>query len=183
MRFVALFLAIVFVVGSDVGAQSNCGDTCGSANRSVPLGVVSAERAALLKDPACPLRLVLKSPSRGDEMSIPSGIVERNFLGLTFTAPFNKVSDHLVLSVALQSDGMYLPVSAKGAKDSIAALKVLEDDPKAGVRWSIIVRSSSQSVADDRVSLRATWRSLGAGSGFSVTEVRLAPSNFILWCR
>jgi hypothetical protein len=177
MKFYAVFFAILMMVGSEVTAQSNCEGACAA------LGVASAERASILKDPTCALRLVLKSPSRGDEMSIPSGIVERNFMGLTFTAPFNKISDHLTLSVALQNDGMYQPFAAKGAKDSIAALRALEDDPKAGLRWSIVVRAASQSASDDRVSLRATWRNPSVASGFSVTEVRLAPSLFTLWCR
>lgn len=179
----AFVLFIILGITGETLAQSSGNDSCNCSNRSATLGVASVERTSILSDPSCPLRIVVKSPVRGEEISIPSGSVERNFMGLTVAAPFNKVSDHLVLSVALQSDGMYPPFAAKGAKESVAALKMLEDDPRAGLRWSVIVRASLQSPSDDKISLRATWRSLSAGSGFSVTEVRLSPANVAVWCR
>jgi hypothetical protein len=182
MRSILVFLStLLFVPG--VSAQSLCQDSCESRNRSAVLGVSSPEKTSILNDSSCSLRLVFTSPVRGDQMSIPSGIVERNAMGLTFTAPFNKVSDLLVLNVALQSDSMFPASFSRGAKESLAVLKSMEDDPAVGLRWSLVYRTSSQSPADDRVSLRATWRNKGSSSGFSLTEVRLAPVNFALWCR
>lgn len=181
MRLSSVLLFSLVCIAGNTFAQSN-GDSCGCSNKGATLGVASSERGSILSDSTCSLRLVLKSPSRGDEMSIPSGIVERNFMGTTFNAPFNKISDLLVLSVALQNDAMFPAAFARGAREAVAALKVMEDDPKAGLRWSFVFRASSQPT-DDRVTLRATWRNPSATSGFSSTEVRLAASNFTLWCR
>lgn len=183
MRWYPIVLLVSLGITCQALAQSSGNDSCNCSNKSATLGVASIERTSILFDPSCSLRFVLKSPVRGEEISIPSGSVERNFMGITVAAPFNKISDHLVLSVALQSDGMYPPFAAKGAKDSVAALKILEDDPRAGLRWSVIVRASPQSPSHDKISLRATWRSLSAGSGFSVAEVRLSPANVTVWCR
>lgn len=175
-------LALIGMAGS-VSAQSAGQESCEPRNRSAALGVPSSERTSILSNPSCSLRLVLQSPVRGEQMSIPSGLVERNFMGTTFTAPFNKISDLLVLTVALQNDSLFPATSARGSKESVAALKNLEDDPTAGLRWSFIHRAPAHPSTDDRVSLRATWRNKGASSGFSMTEVRLAPSHFTVWCR
>lgn len=181
MRLIASLILCFFIV-SDAEAQSSCNESCGSRNRSTALGVASSDRSALLTDSSCSLRLVLKSPTRGEEISFRAGTVERNFMGVTFTAPFNKISDLLVLNVALQNDALYPQLFARGAKDTVATMKVLEDDPRAGLRWSLVFRATPQSASEDRVSLRATWRNPSAPSGFSMTEVRLAPANFAVWC-
>lgn len=182
MRLCIGFLFVLLSLASDLAAQSTCNDTCG-ANRSAVLGNASNERTSILNDPACSLRLVLKSPVRGEELSISGGSAERNFLGRTYIAPLSRLSDYLVLTFALQSDAVYPPLSARGGKDMVAYLRGLEDDPKYALRWSLVFRASPQSAQDDRVALRATWKNPGAGPGCSITEVRLAPSNFTLWCR
>jgi hypothetical protein len=183
MRTLLLVSLLFFVTTVDVHAQSTCSDSCEPKNQSATLGLPSTSRASILGAPACSLRLVLSSPSRGEQMSIPGGIVERNFLGVTYTAPFNKISDHLVLSMALQNDATFPAHSGRSSRESITSIKAMEDDPTLGLLWSLIFRASPQSPSEDRVSLRATWRNKGSSSGFSVTEVRLAPSNFTIWCR
>lgn len=183
MRTLLLVSLLFLVTPVGAHAQSTYGESCEPRNQSAPLGRASAARSSILGDPSCSLRLVFTSPSRGEQMSIPSGIVERNFMGVTYTAPFNKISDHLVLSMAFQNDATFPGQSARGARESITAMKAMEDDPNLGLRWSLIVRANPQSSADDRASLRATWRSVGSSSGFSVTEIRLSPTNLAVWCR
>lgn len=183
MRSFLTVVLVGLVSVSQAAAQSVCQDSCEPRNRSAALGASSAAKSSLLNDPSCSLRLVLKSPARGEEMSVPSGIVERSAMGITVTAPFNKISDLLVLSVALQSDALFPASSGRGAKESIAAMKNMEDDPALGLRWSLVYRAAVPPSGDDKITLRATWRNRGSTSGFSMTEVRLAPANFTLWCR
>lgn len=183
MKSLVALVVIFSVFSAEVSAQTSCADSCEPRNRSVGLGSPSAARSSILSDSSCSLRLVLKSPAREEEMSIPSGIVERGGMGVTFSAPFNKISDMLLLSISLQSDLMFPAATARGARETLATLKNMEDDPALGMRWSFVYRAPAQPQGEDRISLRATWRNRSSSSGFSMTEVRLSPSNFALWCR